>query len=250
METLVSEVNAWLADRSITETGALVFANGPTGQPVLVLYLLYNGDSEEGKKKFERFTKLGPVLHQDQTIPYIQLNQLINPSSTHGDCRHSRGNFVPTVPTGIPLELVKVVFDAWHKATQENPAIVKTITVWELYSPENWSKVPSNATAYVHRKPAYNMNTLTRWTDPSFTPQAIAISRSFDAVFVETRAKHFAPELVGEGGYTNYLDEDAQKASQDVAHKRFGSNYPRLVEVKSKYDPENIFSKWFPIVPK
>ncbi|KAG8685316.1 hypothetical protein FRC09_014834 [Ceratobasidium sp. 395] len=250
MDTLVSEVNAWLADRSIIETGALVFANGPNGQPVLALYLLYNGDSDEGKKKFERFVKIGPVLHQDQTIPYIQLNQLLNPMSAHGDSRHSRGNFVPTVATGIPIELVKDVFDAYLKTTQENPGIARSIVVWEMYSPEKWSKIPSNATAYVHRKPAFNMNTLIRWTDPSFTPQAIVISRSIDAVFVQTRAKHFAPELVGEGGYTNYLDEDAQKTSQDVAHKRFGSNYPRLVEVKSKYDPENIFSKWFPIVPK
>ncbi|KAG9120081.1 hypothetical protein FRC07_004577 [Ceratobasidium sp. 392] len=250
MEPLVSEVNAWLADRTIIETGALVFVIGPGGQPVLGLYLLYNGDSAEGKSKFERFVKIGPVVHQDQTIPYIQLNQLLNPSSTHGDSRHSRGNFVPTVETGVPIDLVKAVYDEWFKSMQEYPEAAKSIVVWELYSPEVWSKTPSNATAYVHRKPAYNMNTLTRWSDPSFESQALTISRAIDEVFVKTRAKHFAPELVGEGGYTNYLDEDASKKSQEVAHKRFGSNYPRLVEVKTKYDPENKFGKWFPIIPK
>ncbi|KAG8696144.1 hypothetical protein FRC08_007331, partial [Ceratobasidium sp. 394] len=215
-DILMAEVNTWLADRSIIETGALVFSVGPTGQPVLALHLLYNGDSTEGKNKFERFAKLGPVVQQDQTIPYIKLNQMLNPISTHGDGRHSRGNFVPAVPTGIPVELIKDVFGVWLKVTQDHPQAAKSIVVWELYSPENWSKVPSDATAYVHRKPTFNMNNMLRWTDPSFTPQALVLSRAIDAAFVQTRAKHFAPELVGEGGYTNYLDEEARQASKAV----------------------------------
>ena len=29
----------------------------------------------------------------------------------------------------------------------------------------------------------------------------------------------------------------------------FGSNYTRLQRLKAQNDPENVFSKWFPIVP-
>ena len=29
----------------------------------------------------------------------------------------------------------------------------------------------------------------------------------------------------------------------------FASNYPRLQEIKKKYDPENIFNRWYPITP-
>jgi len=29
----------------------------------------------------------------------------------------------------------------------------------------------------------------------------------------------------------------------------FGDNYPRLQQLKRKYDPDLLFSKWLPIVP-
>jgi len=29
----------------------------------------------------------------------------------------------------------------------------------------------------------------------------------------------------------------------------FGNNYSKLQEIKKKYDPDNIFSKWFAITP-
>lgn len=35
----------------------------------------------------------------------------------------------------------------------------------------------------------------------------------------------------------------------DKARLAFGENYGRLQQLKRKYDPENIFNKWFPIVP-
>jgi hypothetical protein len=38
--------------------------------------MVYNGDSEEGAKKFERFVKLGPVMNMSRTI---RLYQSISP---------------------------------------------------------------------------------------------------------------------------------------------------------------------------
>ncbi|KAF8351213.1 hypothetical protein F5887DRAFT_1155375 [Amanita rubescens] len=52
-------------------------------------------------------------------------------------------------------------------------------------------------------------------------------------------------------GYGNY-DGDALLDSDCLnrAEAAFGSaNYSKLQRIKNKYDPENIFNKWFPIVP-
>ena len=35
----------------------------------------------------------------------------------------------------------------------------------------------------------------------------------------------------------------------DKAQALFGTNYPRLQQLKKKYDPEMLFSKWFVIQP-
>ena len=29
----------------------------------------------------------------------------------------------------------------------------------------------------------------------------------------------------------------------------FGANYPKLQSLKAKYDPNSVFSKWYPIEP-
>jgi hypothetical protein len=43
--------------------------------------------------------------------------------------------------------------------------------------------------------------------------------------------------------------KDFEYAAKDKAPLVFGANYPRLQELKKKYDPEERFSKWFPITP-
>jgi hypothetical protein len=87
------------------------------------------------------------------------------------------------------------------------------------------------------------------WTDPSFTEHAPGVTRDLDQAYISSRDAHFPRELVGEGGYINYLDEESRKANQnpEFTSRRFGSNTPRLVEVKKKYDPANVFGKWFAV---
>jgi FAD/FMN-containing dehydrogenase len=38
-------------------------------------------------------------------------------------------------------------------------------------------------------------------------------------------------------------------AEPDKAKVAFDKNYPKLQAIKKRYDPENIFNKWFPITP-
>ena len=44
-------------------------------------------------------------------------------------------------------------------------------------------------------------------------------------------------------------EEEDGVVVKNKAAALFGKNYPRLQELKKKYDPENIFNKWFAITP-
>lgn len=51
-----------------------------------------------------------------------------------------------------------------------------------------------------------------------------------------------------------YVDSESDAVSIDgapvsKAAALFGENYPRLQEIKKKYDPDAIFNKWFVITP-
>ncbi|WP_020655724.1 FAD-binding oxidoreductase [Massilia niastensis] len=82
--------------------------------------------------------------------------------------------------------------------------------------------------AYPHREALYAMNVHTRWQDPSEDARCLAWAREF--------FKAAAPHAAG-GVYINFLNED----EVDRIAEAYGPNYPRLKEIKAKYDPDNLF---------
>ncbi|KAG8700072.1 hypothetical protein FRC08_004938 [Ceratobasidium sp. 394] len=249
LEPVFNELNVWMAERTNLETALLGFVVGPGDQPVLLIQFVYNGDSEEGAKKFERFVKLGPVMNHSATIPYIKLNSLMNDKVEHGENRLFRGNYIPALASGIPPSLASKMFNAYVEMVTTNPTAKGTIQLLELYHTDKWASVPRDATAYVHRDPTFNVVSVMHWVDPAFTDKAADVARALDESFIDFRSEYYPAELIRQGGYTNYLDEESQMESEVVVNRRFGSNYPRLAEVKRKYDPENLFGRWFAITP-
>ncbi|ELU42223.1 FAD binding domain-containing protein [Rhizoctonia solani AG-1 IA] len=262
----------WGGERTPTENAHLLFTRAPNGQPVVGIQLVYNGDAETGAKKFERFVNLGPIATNLQSIrepplimnssisttsnpmisiAYLELNRMQDSSKQHGSYRMFQGNVVPSIPTGLPLELISGLFNLWLELITEHPAASPSVFLLELYHPGVYSSVPKDATAYAHRTPvgvtAYNIGYLMNWTDPAWTDRSIPTVLALDKEFVKLRNTQFSPELVGEGSYLNYQDAESQKGGSS---RRFGSHFPRLVEIKCQYDPENLFGKWFALPTK
>ncbi|CCO31105.1 FAD-linked oxidoreductase DDB_G0289697 [Rhizoctonia solani AG-1 IB] len=247
LDQLVPEINSWLSERTPVENIHILFTLGPTGQPMVGTQIVYNGDADTGAKKFERFVKLGPLVTNLGPIPYLELNRMQNPFAQHGSYRMLQGNFIPSVPTGLPIEIVSGLFSLWLNTVTEHQVASSSTFVLELYHPGAYSSVPKEATAYAHRAPTYNIAYLMNWSDPIWTEQSIPTVLALDKEFIKLRDAHFSPELVGEGGYINYQDAESRKAGSS---RRFGSHFPRLVEIKRQYDPENLFGKWFALPTK
>jgi FAD/FMN-containing dehydrogenase len=90
------------------------------------------------------------------------------------------------------------------------------------------SRVSPNATAYPHRDIKFVMNVHTRWRERSEEKASITWTRE---LFAAT-----APYATG-GVYVNFMPEDETNRVAGA----YGSNYERLLALKAKYDPGNLF---------
>ncbi|CAE6414239.1 unnamed protein product [Rhizoctonia solani] len=247
---VISEVNTWLLERSPSEVAFVFFINSPNAQagipePMVMLQLVYIGEPEVGRQKFERFTMLGHVMDQTAVIPYVQLNHIYDAVCQHGMGRTLQGNFVPGIPEGLPVPFVNELFHSWVTLITKNPAAAESLVAFELHHYGALSSVPKDATAYVHRSKYYNIMMIVTWTDPSFNERAGQTILDLNRAFTKCREGYFPPDLVDRGGYTNYMDESSRIYKKKFTQSRFGTNYSRLMELKHKYDPSGAFGRWF-----
>ncbi|TFW31448.1 FAD-binding oxidoreductase [Massilia horti] len=85
-----------------------------------------------------------------------------------------------------------------------------------------------DATAYPHRHVQFAMNVHGRWTDAADDARCMGWAREFFAAA--------APYAAG-SVYINFMTQDEGARIREA----YGANYERLVQVKRRYDPENLF---------
>jgi FAD/FMN-containing dehydrogenase len=90
------------------------------------------------------------------------------------------------------------------------------------------ARVPAAATAYANRMAAYDSFPVSIWTDPDQDDYNIAWAREMYAAL-----RPFAMS----GVYVNNLGDEGD----DRVKAAYGDNYARLVALKRKYDPANLF---------
>jgi FAD/FMN-containing dehydrogenase len=87
---------------------------------------------------------------------------------------------------------------------------------------------PPDATAYPHRNVQFAMNVHGRWLDPADDDKVVIWAREFFGA-----AAAYAAGSV----YINFLTQDEGSRIREA----YGPNYDRLVEIKRRYDPDNLF---------
>jgi FAD/FMN-containing dehydrogenase len=132
-------------------------------------------------------------------------------------------------------ELSDPAVEVMTRAFERAPSELCALVVEDFHGAV--TRVAPTATAYPHRKPGYNLFLISQWTDPGQTEAGIAWAReTFDAL---------APYMA-DRSYTNYLPAD----DYDRVRQAYGRNYERLVELKRRYDPDNLFRLNHNIDPK
>ncbi|BCW51447.1 FAD-binding oxidoreductase [Arthrobacter sp. StoSoilB13] len=189
------------------------------GKPVCVVVGMWTGDLGEGEARWQPFLDAAPVAGSlVAPMPYPALNVAFDALNQKGMQGYWKANFLPELNDGA------IQAHAEHGAT-----VTSVNTAVHIYPIDGAvSRVGVHDTAFAHRDMKFAPVIAAQWMEPTDNEANIAWARGYAAAL----APHSAL-----GGYINFMDAEDQNRVTD----NYGPNWDRLVQVKSKYDPGNLF---------
>ncbi len=192
-----------------------------SGTKLALVVACHIGAPEQAEKDLRPLREFGsPVLVELGPLPYTVINSLLDGGYPTGSLNYWKSGFL----SGLSDEAIDELLERF--AVCPSPM---TAALLEQFHGEV-TRVTVDATAVPHREPGYNFVVTSVWTDPAATDENVAWTKETFAAM--------EPFLVGRR-YLNYFSED--DVGEDPVRAAYGPNYERLVELKAKYDPTNLF---------
>jgi FAD/FMN-containing dehydrogenase len=189
------------------------------GKEVVVLPIFYAGKVAEGQKWLERLRAFGnPHGEHIGAQPYTEWQKAFDPLLAPGARNYWKSHNFTELSDGALNSIIEYA--------GKLPSPQCEIFVGHIAGAAN--RVAPNAMAYAHRDAQFVMNVHGRWDAAAQDASCIEWARAF--------FKASAP-YASAGAYVNFMTEE--ESSRVAA--AYGSNYDRLVQLKKRYDPENVF---------
>jgi FAD/FMN-containing dehydrogenase len=208
------------------ELGTFVaFVTSPQGERVLVIFVCYNGAVQEGERILKPLREFGPPLADTVgSMPYVQIQRMMDEAFPAGRQNYWKSNFLK----GLDTEAINVIVNYIMKAPSPHSAVA----IEQFSGAVN--RVGIHETAFNHRNARYNLLIVGIWTDPA--------AKAANVKWVRDLWDAMAPYSSG-GVYVNYLGQDADEGAERVKSAYGPEKYARLVSLKQKYDPTNLFRR-------
>ena len=190
------------------------------GKPMVAVAAAYVGSPDDGEEALRPLRDLArPFADLSGRMPYAQLQQFLDEDYPRG--RHYYWK------SAALADLSDEVIDIVAEFAGSQPSPLSTIDVWLMGGA--LADEPAGGSAYAGRSAGYLVNPEADWDDPAADAENISWAREF--------IRALEPYTVG--NYLNFpgmLEEGEQQLRAS-----FGPHYERLVEVKTKWDPGNLF---------
>jgi FAD/FMN-containing dehydrogenase len=190
------------------------------GQPVVGVIICYAGEVAEGQEVLRPLLEFGPpAADLVQPMPYVALQQLIDPGNPKGMQNYWTFEFLAELPDQAIDALVE-------HATKPVSPLTQIIVV-----PGGGAiaRVDEDATAFGQRSAPWSTHFLSIWPDPTDNETNIAYTRATAAAI--------KPWTTGRA-YVNFIgDEGLGRVEAAYGPERFA----RLRALKTKWDPQNLF---------
>jgi FAD/FMN-containing dehydrogenase len=189
------------------------------GKEILALAMCYAGDIAEGERIAKPLREFGkPIADIVGPMPYTAWQTVLDPLLTPGSRNYWKSHDFAALSDGLSDVLIDYA--------RRIPDPQTEIACAQLGGAVG--RVARTATAYNHRDGQYVMNVHGRWDDPAKDEACIAWARDL--------WKAAAPFATG-SVYVNFLTQEEGGRVREA----YGENYERLVALKNKYDPKNVF---------
>ncbi|MBA3552210.1 MAG: FAD-binding oxidoreductase [Actinobacteria bacterium] len=189
------------------------------GEPFLAFVACWAGPIEEGERALRPLHDVAPVVAEHVgPMPYPALNSAFDALVPPGLQHYWKANFV--------RELTDEAIDAHLQHGPKVPVVNSTVHIYPINGACH--RVAPNATAFAYRDATFANVIAGMWPEPADNEDNVRWVRDF----YDATAPHSE-----EGGYINFMAGD----DQDRIRANYKGNYDRLVEVKRKYDRDNLF---------
>jgi len=190
------------------------------GKPVVATVVCYAGAIEDGEKEFEelrRFKK--PALDTIAPKPYLAHQAMFDAALPHGRGYYWKSCALPPLSN----EMIDVLIRQAEKITSR-------FSTMPLFTQGGAvARVPEDATAFPNRHAQHNLNILGAWemNDPDPQRHIAWVRQTWEAM-----------QPFASGAYVNFMSDEPADRLRTV----YGPDkYERLVALKRRYDPDNVF---------
>jgi FAD/FMN-containing dehydrogenase len=192
----------------------------PGGGPgATQLDVCYSGPAKDAERALAPLRKIGtPVSDTIKSMDYVELQR----SGDWADARmlgtYIKGGFI----SAVPADLISAVIDG----LKGDPR--RTTAVFFQHCGGACGRVPEDATAFANRYALANMMTMSGWRHGDDPTDHIAATRQYWSTL----------EKFTRGFYINDMPREA--TASDI-NANYRGNYQKLVALKTRYDPTNLF---------
>jgi FAD/FMN-containing dehydrogenase len=190
------------------------------GAPVVALVIGYIGDLAKGEPLMAPARRFGsPLADTIAPMSYVQLNQMFDAAFPYGGVqRYWKSSFLKQLGDDV----LEILVD--RAATMRSP--ISMVGFFHVHGAA--TRVDAQETAFGLRDDQWDYDVISQWSDPAESAGHIQWTREFWSA-----VEPFATGKV----YVNHLD--AEESARIRA--AYSDDYGRLVALKNKFDPTNLF---------
>jgi FAD/FMN-containing dehydrogenase len=192
------------------------------GKAVVTLSGIFVGEPDRGEQVLQPLrTVAEPLFDMSSRLQYTDLQRLFDSLFPKRELLYYwKASQLDDLSNEIVTEI--------EEATHSRPSPRSIISIWGLGGA--MSRVGPEETAVGRRNARYLVETLANWKEPADSERNVAWVRDI-----------FAPPRRLSSGRPNFNFPGLAENTDAFVHAVFGSQYQRLLAVKRRYDPTNLF---------